>query len=105
MAQCELCGREVARRTRHHLIPRTRHQNRRNKREFTRSEVRERLAWLCSACHKQVHAVLDHKSLEREWNTIEKLRTHPELVRFIEWIRKRPDGHVRVYRRRGSRDS
>src|ERR1051326_1168751 len=48
---CQLCGRRVSMLTRHHLIPRTRHANKRNKREFERKEVKRRIAWLCRACH------------------------------------------------------
>lgn len=88
--QCELCGRPVPRLTRHHLIPRTRHRNRRNKREFDRSEVHERVAWLCRPCHDHVHAVFSEKTLEREYNTLESLRREPEIARFVEWIAARP---------------
>ena len=49
--RCGLCGREPERLTRHHLIPRTRHANRRNKRDFDRDEVQARVAWLCRPCH------------------------------------------------------
>jgi len=89
---CELCRRGVSVLTKHHLIPRTRHRNRRNKREFDRREVRERIALLCRPCHKQVHALLDEKVLEREFNTVEALAAHPGVARFVAWIEKRPDG-------------
>ena len=90
--RCALCAREVARLTKHHLIPRTRHRNRRNKRDFDRDEVRERIAALCRPCHKQVHALLDEKELERAYNTVEALRAHDGIATFIDWIRDRPDG-------------
>ena len=87
---CALCGRAVPRLTRHHLIPRTRHRNRRNKRDFARVEVHTRIAWLCPPCHKQVHAVLSEKELERRWNTIDALREHPEVSRFCNWLADKP---------------
>lgn len=87
---CALCGREE-RLTRHHLVPRTRHHNTWNKREFDRAEVKETIG-LCRPCHSQVHAVLSEKELEREWNTIEKIRDHPEVVKFVAWIAGRPRG-------------
>jgi hypothetical protein len=94
---CELCKREVASLTRHHLIPQTRHSNKRNKKEFTRIEVKERIAWLCRPCHKNVHTVLDNKELERSYNTVEALAAHPDIAKFTEWVRKRPaDTFVRV---------
>lgn len=85
-----LCGREE-RLTRHHLIPRTRHHNRRNKREFPREAVRETVG-LCRPCHSQVHAVLTEKELEREWNTTDRLNAHPEIRRFGDWIASKPPG-------------
>ena len=98
---CELCGREVARLTRHHLIPKTRHSNRRNKRDFDRAEVKERIALLCRPCHSNVHRCLDNRDLERHYNTIESLLEHPCVQRFTRWIRKRPDGiSVTMPRRR-----
>lgn len=90
MANCALCGREEEL-TRHHLIPRTRHSNRRNKRDFDRATV-HRTVGLCRPCHKQVHAVLTEKELEREWNTVPKLLQHPEIERFVAWIRGKPRG-------------
>lgn len=88
--ECELCGRAVRHLTRHHLIPRTRHRNRRNKRDFDRDEVRARIAWLCSACHRQIHAVLGEKELERDYNTLAALREHPEIRRFVRWLAGKP---------------
>lgn len=40
VGDCAICGREETL-TRHHLIPRTRHYNKRNKREFERAVVRQ----------------------------------------------------------------
>jgi hypothetical protein len=88
MAICELCQREVHRTTRHHLIPRLQHNKKRNRREFTREEVNTRIAHLCSLCHRQLHKVFDHKTLERELNTLEALLNRPEIQSFLVWARK-----------------
>jgi len=90
--RCELCGREVATLTRHHLIPRTRHSNKRNKREFERADVKTRIAWVCRPCHNHIHALFTEKQLEREFNRLEDLRAHPDVARFVAWIRNKPDG-------------
>jgi len=89
---CELCGRVVAALTKHHLIPKARHANKRNKREFDRTEVKHRLAWFCRPCHNHVHALFTEKTLEREFNTLALLAAHPEVTRFVAWIRGKPDG-------------
>jgi hypothetical protein len=30
--------------------------------------------------------------MEREYNSIEKLKGHPGVAKFVEWIRGKPDG-------------
>jgi 5-methylcytosine-specific restriction endonuclease McrA len=83
---CALCGRDVPGRllTLHHTIPRQR---------GGRAEHR---VTMCRPCHKQVHAVFTNKQLERELDTVEKLKEAPELQEFLSWIRKqKPD---RVFR-------
>lgn len=86
---CELCERATAL-TRHHLIPKTRHRNRRNKRHFSREEVKTRILWVCRPCHSHIHKCLTEKALEREFNTREALLAHPPIQRFIQWIRRKP---------------
>lgn len=93
---CELCRRAVAQLTRHHLIPQTRHKNKKNKRDFSRQEVKTRVAMLCRPCHKNIHAQIDNKELERVYNTIPRLTSHPEIAKFTAWIRKQPDKRVSV---------
>ena len=92
--RCELCGRSVHELTRHHLIPRSRHKNKRNKKAFTRREVHERIALLCRPCHRNIHAAIDTKELERECNTLEALAAHPHVKRFTRWIENKPHGVV-----------
>ncbi len=88
--KCPICGRiEVL--TRHHLIPRTRHHNKRNKRDFDRRMVKETIG-ICRPCHSQIHALLTEKELERDWNSIERLRAHPEVAKFAAWIAGKPGG-------------
>ena len=99
--KCAICRREETL-TRHHLIPRTRHHNKRNKREFERVTVRQ-IVGICRSCHSQIHSLLSEKELEREWNTIEKLKTHPGVAKFAEWIATKPRGFKAAVQRSGSR--
>jgi hypothetical protein len=87
---CAICQR-VETLTRHHLIPRTRHSNRRNKRDFDRERVHQTVG-ICRPCHSQIHALLTEKELERQWNTVERLLEHPEIRRFAVWIASKPRG-------------
>jgi hypothetical protein len=76
---CVICGREETL-TRHHLIPRTRHSNKKNKRDFEREVVRQ-VVGICRPCHSQIHALLSEKELEREYNTVRATQGAP-------WSRK-----------------
>jgi hypothetical protein len=96
--RCQLCGRWVPDITIYHLIPRTRHSNKRNKRLFSRAEVLQRIIRVCRPCHKNIHAALDNKSLERHYNTLQALAAHPAVARFSAWIaRQRPGRQGRVH--------
>lgn len=92
MPVCELCRREMGEVTKHHLIPRTRHKNKKNKKDFARDDVKSRLVDLCRPCHKQIHTTLTNKELERHYNTLDALRSHPDIQQFCAWIAKRPEG-------------
>lgn len=92
--RCALCGRRTLALTRHHLVPRSRTKRKRRKgRLFDRADF-ERTVPLCGPCHSNVHAVLDHADLEREYRTVEALRRHPGVQRFTAWIRTKPHGTV-----------
>lgn len=73
--------------TDHHLVPRARH-NKKVKRELGKD--RNETADTCRPCHSQIHNLFTEKELEREYNTIEKLKAHPGVQKWIEWKRKRP---------------
>lgn len=92
MFTCALCRRHVNATTTHHLIPRTRHKNKKNKKIFTRQDVKTRLVSLCRPCHKNLHTIFTNKELERNYNTIEALKRHPEVIKFSSWIGSKPDG-------------
>jgi hypothetical protein len=90
VSTCQMCEREVDELTKHHLIPRTRHKNKKNKRDFSREEVHERVIWICRPCHKNIHALITEKEMERTYNTLESLLSHMEVKRFVEWIKDKP---------------
>ena len=93
---CGLCGRSGLPLTRHHLIPRTLHRSRGVRKAFGKLEPRTRIAFLCHACHKTVHATLTEKELARSYHSVEALAAHPEIARFVEWVRKQ-DPNKRVH--------
>ena len=55
-------------------------------------------------CHNEIHASLTEAELARDYNTIEKLKSHPRLAKFIAWVGKRPPGfHAKTPGRRRQR--
>jgi hypothetical protein len=52
-------------------------------------------------CHRAIHAVLGNRDLERDFADPAALRGHPEIARFLDWIRdKDPDFHAPTRRRK-----
>ena len=45
-------------------------------------------------CHKEIHATLTEAELARDFDTPEKLRSHPRLATFTAWVAKRPPGFM-----------
>lgn len=86
---CELCGRVTKRgTTAHHLIPRTCHRNKWFQKRFTREQFNETVD-LCHDCHGAIHDFVPReKELGRHYFTLDRLRAHPKLARFLEWIAK-----------------
>ena len=86
MPFCDLHQGEGYEMSKHHLIPQTRHKNKRVKRDLEQEERNMKIR-VCQPCHSKIHSVLTEKELEREWNTLEKIQSHPEIAKFIVWVR------------------
>ncbi|MDQ3812719.1 MAG: HNH endonuclease [Armatimonadota bacterium] len=88
-ARCQLCERPVGTLTIHHLVPKS---------QATKGEPIPTAA-ICSACHRQLHALFTNKQLAREFSSLEELRTDPHVQRFLRWVRQQ-DSNKRVKVRR-----
>lgn len=85
---CELCQCEPAHNF-HHLIPRTVHGNKWFKKRFTQDQFRSGIH-VCRQCHHAIHdLIVDEKDLGRNYNTLEKLLSHPNLAKYVAWKRKK----------------
>ena len=91
---CEICWRQE-KLTRHHLVPltRLRHERRKNGKFDVNKVV---IAQTCQPCHDKVHSLFSEKELEKDYNTIEKIRAHPDMQLFIQWVKKQRTGR-RIY--------
>ncbi|WP_363267972.1 HNH endonuclease [Okeania sp. SIO2B3] len=91
--QCELCQREMAKLTVHHLIPK---QNTKRKKINPSPTID-----ICSACHRQIHAFFDNKRLAKELNTVEQLKHEPQMEKFLLWVSKQNSNkRIQVHRQR-----
>jgi len=84
---CDLCHRDLEHLTEHHLTPRS---------KLKAGETTPTIG-ICSACHRQIHALFSNQELHDELNTLERLRDEPRVQRFLRWVRKQdPNKRVRV---------
>lgn len=80
---CPLCGRPIPRgvpQSRHHLVPRL------------KGGKGGAVVLLHAICHREIHATLTEAEIARDYASIDALRAHPRLARFIDWVAKRPPG-------------
>jgi hypothetical protein len=79
--RCPLCDRPIppgAPQSLHHLVPKL------------RGGKGGPTVLLHQICHNEIHATLSEADLARSYATIDALRAHPRLAKFIRWIAKRP---------------
>ncbi len=68
--------------TKHHVVP--------------KSRGGRETEGICRTCHRQLHLVFTNKELERDVNTIEKIRSHPRMQKYLSWVStKNPDQYFR----------
>ena len=73
---CELCLREPEKFTVHHLVPRS---------QGGRFGLK---AKLCPTCHRQLHALFSEATLAKELQSLEQIRSNPEMAGYLNWVRK-----------------
>ena len=92
-ARCGLCLRPVppgSRSSKHHLVP--------------KSRGGKVTVLLHQICHSTIHAFYGEKELERRLCDLGSLRADPEIARFVEWVRTKPNGfHAQTRRKAGTR--
>jgi hypothetical protein len=88
---CPLCERPIPpeQQDAHHLVP--------------RSLGGTQTLLLHRICHRQLHALFSEAELAREYSTIAALQAHPQVARFVEWVRSKPPGFMERTRRSGRR--
>ena len=83
LGRCPICGRGMVGGPsvdRHHWMP--------------KSEGGTEVAIVHLICHRMIHRTLTDRELATGFDTAEKLRAHPEIAKFVKWVRKRPPDYV-----------
>lgn len=73
---CELCRREVPDKRyleKHHLVP--------------AAKGGKDVEHVCIDCGNQIHLLFSNNELRDLYNTMDKLRAHPAVQRWIKWVR------------------
>lgn len=96
---CPICERDMyddgKSINRHHFIPKSRG----GKEQF----------FTHTLCHNMIHSLWTEKELELEYSDPEKIKSHPEMGKFIKWVQKKyplfyittKDSKVRKSKRKG----
>jgi len=50
--------------------------------------------WLHRVCHRMIHRLFDEATIARDYDTPDRLKTHPDIVKFITWVRKKPVDYI-----------
>ncbi|MBK9450410.1 MAG: HNH endonuclease [Bacteroidetes bacterium] len=78
---CGICGRDLIEGrsiNEHHLKPKT----------YKGTET----VTLHVVCHTKIHSIFTERELLDFYHTLERLRDHPEMEKFIKWVsKKEPD--------------
>jgi len=76
---CPICNRPIpdSQKDAHHLIP--------------KSKGGKTTEYLHRICHKQIHALFSETELVQQYHHAQILREHPEMVKFIQWVKNKPN--------------
>jgi len=83
LGPCPLCGRDMTTGpsvNRHHWTPKLKNG--------------ETASWIHVVCHRMIHRTFSEADLARHYSTPEALLGHPDIKRFVSWVRKKPADYV-----------
>lgn len=75
--KCDLCRRSAENISRHHLIPK----------QIRKKTEEDNLVYLCSHCHKAIHALFTNRELAGTYNSIESLKRSPRIVKYLNFLK------------------
>jgi len=87
--KCLLCLRDGVNVTKHHLIPKTTHTNKKVKKKYSSEEMNEGIM-ICRPCHSNIHALYTEKELLAKYTTLDSLQSDDGVVKFSKWVSDKP---------------
>jgi len=81
IGECPLCKRDMIKGLfvdEHHLIPKA-----------TNGRYGEKIV-LHRVCHEKIHSLWTEKELANYYNTAERICSHPEMEKFLKWMKNKP---------------
>lgn len=78
IGQCPICDRDMIKGPfidKHHFTPKCRGG--------------KKTQYLHKVCHRKIHSIWTEKELEKDFNDPNKVCAHPEMIKFIAWIKKK----------------
>jgi len=83
--KCPICGREAGGQMQsHHLLPRT-FRNRTSDVHLGENRVD-----IHKMCHQKIHATFSEHELFSFYHTTDRIIEHPEMKKFVSWMKKKP---------------
>ena len=88
---CPLCGRPIppSQQDAHHMVPKSRGGR--------ATTVLHRI------CHRQLHALFSEQELAREYASPEALLAHPDVAKFVAWVKAKPPAFMERTRKSARR--
>jgi len=83
LGSCPVCGRAMIAGPsvdRHHWVP--------------KSEGGRETDFIHMVCHRMIHRVLSEQELATAYADPAVVRAHPEIARFVAWVRKQPPEYL-----------
>lgn len=65
---------------------------------ITKSKKGKETVLIHLVCHRKIHSILTEKEIATKYNTIEKLKTQPDIIKFIKWVKNRNSEFVDTFR-------
>lgn len=84
---CPICSRKMIKGKsldRHHFIPKL--------------KKGKETTLLHLICHRKLHSIFTESEMAKYYNTPEKCKEHPEIIKFIKWVKNKDPEYVESHK-------